>query len=309
MRKIWEAGRNELRTTVAGFVKLEVSDAETGQFKRGTDWFPNLITDQGLNIIGTSSYMNWCQVGTGSATPTNTDTSLQTPIASTGTVRAESEGANNTTPYYGWRRKTWRFGAGTAVGNLTEVAIAWSNAFNTAFSRTLIKDGFGVPTSIPVLAGEVLDVFYELRLYPPLVDGSYSISISSVSYTFTTRAAQVTNGGAWGPKNAAANIYAPGGSIQGFATSLGLGTITDTGPGGTYGFATGGGAEAYSNNSLQRDLQWFWDLDQGNVDVTGIKGFLFHTTLGRFQAEVTPRIPKDATKTLLMRTRLTWARH
>ena len=51
-----------------------------------TDWFTNLITDGGLNHLGTSSFSissRYCQVGEGSTTPSVEDVNLTDHVAYT----------------------------------------------------------------------------------------------------------------------------------------------------------------------------------------------------------------------------------
>src|SRR5690606_31940294 len=60
--------RRELRVThgLCGRFKLE-AERPDGQRRLLADWFPNLITNAGLNRIGTSSgWLTACAVGTGS---------------------------------------------------------------------------------------------------------------------------------------------------------------------------------------------------------------------------------------------------
>jgi len=74
----------ELNTKVAGYFKIEAQ--KLGEERRViADWFPNLILNNGLNLIGNNDY-NWlkyCQVGSGSGAPNITDTTLDNFVAST----------------------------------------------------------------------------------------------------------------------------------------------------------------------------------------------------------------------------------
>ena len=108
--------------------------------------------------------------GTGNSTPVVSQTILdnQTGVSSSG---IETYGSTTSSPYYGYKIFTFRFNQGIAAGNISEIGVGWSGTTPLQlFSRTLIKDINGDPTTITVLADETLDVIYELRLYAPETD-------------------------------------------------------------------------------------------------------------------------------------------
>lgn len=272
------------------------------------DWFDNLILDQGLNRMGTGAFMSSCVVGAGSTDPTTIDTALESYIAGTSTIHSSSYGAQPTAPYYGWLRYTYRFAQGTAAGNIGEVGVGWATTDTpTLFSRARIKDELGDPTVVTVLADEFLDVTYELRSYPPTVDGTpVVLNIDGVNYTFTPRAMVVTSITVWSPDNQAVGLSAHGGSWASFLHSGAIGAITSS-PSGTSGHVSGQSNLEYSNNSLQRDMLFYWDLDYGNVP-GGAQAVTVGTTLGDFQLSISPALPKTSLKVLSMTFRVTWAR-
>src|SRR5690606_22222525 len=119
--------------------------------------FPNLITDSGLDLLAAgslNSVVGKCWVGSGNSAPSVTDTALESEIAST-TNATSSSFANNSGPpdYYSYAVKVFRFSTGVAAGNISEVGVGATN--NTLFSRALVLDSEGNPTSITVLADEV----------------------------------------------------------------------------------------------------------------------------------------------------------
>lgn len=198
---------------VAGFYKIEAIrvDPNGEEISRRVvaDWFENLITNQGLDRLATN-YANenfpYCLVGSGATAPANGDTALVSPVASTSTQLSTSSGAQPSAPYYGYWRRQYRFGTGVAAGNLAEVGVGWGPSGNVLFSRALIKDSSGNPTTITVLADEILDVTYEVRNYPFLTGLAGSFVIGSTTYTTEMRAANVTTAynifqGGWGLEN------------------------------------------------------------------------------------------------------------
>lgn len=300
------------KSHVAGRYKIEAVKVDSGERRLLADWFPNIITDIGLNRLGTADPYDRCVVGTGSATPATTDTQLQTFVASTTTLQSSSSGAQNTEPYYGYYFTTYRFAAGAAAGNLAEVGMGWANT--SLFSRALILDGLGNPTTITVLADEFLDVTYEARLYPPTTDSVYNVTISGVVYTFTSRAASVTSSSAWGFPTS----FFSGPLISDSAYYNGsIGAITTTPSGTSVTGATNLGTysiDSYSNNSLERTFALSSSISQANL-TGGISAMLISgdnnvatTSCGAYQIGVSPAIDKDATKTLTLNFGVSWAR-
>lgn len=180
------AGRYQL---VVG--KLDADGNEVpGSRRVAVPWFDNLITDAGMDYLGSTDQDNlaMCRIGTGNTAPADADTSLVAQVG-TGTT---TEGIGSANGYDGagnylYRRVSRRFNPGTVDGvNLAEVGMAASNVVNL-FSRSLIKDTGGSPTTITLAADEYLDVLYELRLYLPANDATTTATIDGVSTTVTIR--------------------------------------------------------------------------------------------------------------------------
>lgn len=277
------------------------------------DWFDNLVTDGGLNRMGTNNWRDLCVVGTGSNAPAVSDAQLQTTKARTsgGAPNVPGPVAQTSAPYFIQTSAGYRFTAGSAAGNLTEVGIGWSTGSGTTdyalFSRALIKDGFGNPTTVTVLGDEVLDVYYAIRIYPPTTDATYSITISSVTYACVSRAAAVTNATAWQLPNDSVYFRSLYYSYnQPTCFNGDIGTIVGT-PSGVSSSTASIANTAYSNNSLRRDATLSWGLNDGNLS-GGIKSILYQTSVGMYQTSFTPAIPKDSTKVLSLGVRVGWAR-
>jgi hypothetical protein len=296
------------RVGFRGFFKLEAIRPD-GRVRPLTDWFPNLVTDVGLNRIGTGSYLTACHVGSNNTTPTVSDTALAGYISGTTSVQASSTGNTTVSPYYCWKRITYRFGtAGQAAGNIAEVGIATAAALagSILFSRALVLDEFGVPTTVTVLSDEVLDVTYELRLYPPLTDvtGTFDVS-GSGTHSYTLRASNVTSNFLWGYYLGSVASMSHRDNELNVYNGV-IGTITQ-GPSGN-GAGTGLGNAAYGNNNLYRDASGGYGLNYGNL-VGGIKSVRYETTLGCFQYQVDPIIDKTNIKTLVLTQRVLWGRY
>lgn len=297
-----------LRPTVRGYFKLTAIRPD-GRKRPLTGWFPNLITDVGLNRIGQGTYLNACHVGTNNTTPAVGDTGLAGFVAGTSTIQASATGAQSTAPYYGYFTKTFRFAQGAAAGNLAEVGIATArtNGGSTImFSRALILDELGDPTTVTVLSDEVLDVTYQLRLYPPLTDVLQTITIEGSGYHDTvTRASQVTSSN-WGAYLGAVATFNPNAPSNITVYNGAIGTILQA-PSGSSAQANSYDL-AYGNNNLYRDGGVSYGLNVANLS-GGIRSARFTTSLGLYQTEFDPVIPKTSTKTLSLLFRVAWGRY
>lgn len=284
--------------------------------------FDNLLTDGGLNRMGIGAFRDICVVGTGSNAPNVLDTQLQstTSRTSTGAPSVPGGSAQPSSPWYAQTNAGFRFSVGAAAGNLTEVGMGWSLGGGLTdyqlWSRALIKDEFGAPIAVTILADEVLDVYYAMRIYPPIVDAAYTVTIGGELYNAISRAANVNSVPNWYVTSQRVQfISLPYGS--GFGVHAGvLGPISSSPSGITSYSYTSPSNDAYSNNSLQQDGVLNWGLDQGNI-AGGIRSVYYQTMVGAYQTQftlVTPRgdgtttINKDATKVLSISFRVGWAR-
>lgn len=272
--------------------------------------FDNIVLNSGVNRIGTATdWLSACQLGAGTATPLATDTGLASFLGGTTSVQAIVGGAQGSAPFFGWDRRTYRFAAGVATGNLTEVGVGWSAAAGAnLYSRALILNAALQPTAITKAADEVLDVTYEARLHPPTVDATGNLTIvGSGTHAFVTRAANVTSGDQWGLGDNAGGIIPVPAANSVYAGAIGAVT---TQPSGTSAGASSVVNAAYVNNSLQRAGSITFGLDNGNVG--GIRSMLVrygtNGRLGSFQTEFTPVINKTAATTLVINVLHTWAR-
>jgi hypothetical protein len=269
-----------------------------------------MITDQGLNYIGgTINYMRNCQAGTGNGAPAAGDTGLDTYVAGTATVQSDTTSTQAVPTYYGARTRIWRFAPGLpgAPNNFAEIGVSTTTTTGNLFSRALVLDGAGAPTTVTVDDDEYFDVTYQLRLYPPNDDVDDTILISGVNHTIKTRARDVTDVNVWadGIGFISNGAYAGSGSGGSVAFDGAIGAIT-AGPTGSNDTATSKVNFSYGNLDLYRDTTYTWGLDDGNIG--GISAVQFVNTMGSYQMSFSPDIDKDNTKTLALVFRVSWAR-
>lgn len=284
------------------------------------DWFPNLITDLGMRshmVDSAGDLMSSCRVGSGSVPPEPTDTALAAPVGNNSSDHSPAVGFSNAHPYYGWRRLTYRFNAGVAAGNLSEVGVFGSAGM---YSRALIKDSSGDPVTVTVLPDEVLDVTYELRVYVPTSDSVYTVtdSGSGIEYTFTIRAARAGSNSWCGQSPSSSHIGKTWNStyLRVAPATSGLAPTTDlpTGLSGGIHIGVGWSPVIQDEGSFTASRTLTLRLTAGNV-AGGIGAMTFGdegygtSCSWMFQAAVSPVIAKDGTKTLSLTVALTLTRY
>lgn len=305
-----------------GFFRFQTINKFSGKITSDTGWFPNTILDAGRNVMATeANWLTWCQVGTdGTFPPTLAQRQAETTLgawhAGTNVIVTESSGQNGTPPYYGWKRKTWRFNAGTVATNLSEAGVGWGvgggGQPDTLISRAPILDPVSfLPTTVTPLADEMLDVSYEMRYYPPLVDVlGPQVTLDGVIYDTITRASGVT-GGNWSQDIGLKIGWYRFDNNSWYVADGDLGTLL-TGPSGL----TAGSPNAtyfnsaYVNNSYEVSINigvgaLAWNL------VAGIRSVRISTTAGNYQTQFNgpadARIPKTSSYQMDMGWLVSWA--
>lgn len=307
---------------IGNWLRIEAVGLD-GRSRWLTDWFHNNITDTGLNLCATSSARyNACQVGTGNATPTDSDTSLQTFLAGTATRVNLGESTQVTTsPYYVQRYYRYDFATGAVVGNVSELMIGTASSGGSCFSRELVRDSGGSPTTVTVLSSEALRVHYKIRHYPPMDDVAGAIMISATAHDTVRRACNLTTAAgqaAWTPGADTASGAAP---LIGSASSPRLSTsdlasittsIDGTGDSGSAVNAS------YSSGSFSRLSTFTWTTSQANQNSRRLyfRGGLIQSSGGifgdcgcAFQVRFDPTINKNNTQVLTLEAIVSWGRY
>lgn len=287
-----------------GFYKIEAIRAD-GSRRLLADWFPNIITNGGQDQWYTNVYPpSTCVVGSGNTTPAITQSALTTLVASTTTNLGSGNSFQSSAPWFTTVTTTYQFGIGVATGNLSEVGVGQSAT--ALFSRALILDGGGSPTTITVLSSEALDVTYQLDVYPPQTDVTGNITLNGISYAYIVRAANVTQNN-WGMLGGEGmNIPQPD------INSAGIGTITQL----TSGGGTPAGADSFTNGtysagSYTNSYSGTWGINTGNFGGVGTMYWQNgnnSNTRGIYQVGFTPVIPKTNAYILVLNWAISWAR-
>lgn len=290
------------RAHFEGIYSFAAVNANTGESRDlgSVSDSPNMIVKAGLNTMGNSDRLiSQCVVGTNSTTVSFEDTSLGAQIASTTTVQSETYGAQGSAPYFRWYRRTYRFAQGAAAGNLAEVGVKSSNG--ALFSRALIVDSAGNPTTLTILSDEYLDVTYEFRTYIDIEDKVQQLTVNGVVYTATLRAANANSSNSYqdygitNTWNSSYHQYFYSGYISGVTGS----------PGGSNYNHSRSVRGNYVNDSFERTFIFSAGLNYANFD-GGIQSIYLQTTQGNFQVGFSPAIPKNNYMILTVDLTIAW---
>ena len=267
--------------------------------------FPNLVTDFGMNALGGNYSPIYIHVGTSTTPPANSDTSLGAfGVSFNGNGAGDGDYANSGPPdYFAYKRLVKLSAVGGATGNWTEIAVSTQAATGNIYSRALILDSGGNPTTFTVLADEQMRASYELRHYPVFVDDVRSVTISGVPKDTITRVCNASNWRwlSWGELRMFhfVQCYPYTGNINASAIS-----------GMPAGSVLSGGSvtrAAYGSNNFYRDATSTWAAGAA----TGThRTYVWENDWSGalFQVQYDPAIVKGAAQQLIMNQRYSWAR-
>ena len=187
---------------MAGEFRCVVKKSD-GSTKIDTGYQKNLILNQGLDFFGyDSGYMtSYCVIGSGNSAPAYSQNKLDAFLAATGTTGSPAYPVYKTD--YDKVRDgnlykasvTNKYSFTNIVGNICEIGLASGYSSPTTYNlctRALIKDSSGNPTTITVLSGETLDIYYKLWRITDLTDKNTTLNVldgvgGSVAYNVITR--------------------------------------------------------------------------------------------------------------------------
>lgn len=310
-----------ISTEIAGRYCLQV--VKKGKVIKDTGWFSNLITNAGLDSLGESggiydpSYYNgqtWPRpafrswhVGVGNATPQYTDTTLQSPIAVTSSGEASGWVTTFIAPNFLKKASSVTFAEGAATGNISEVGIAHGDGRATLFSRALVKDSNGDPTTVTVLSDESLIMYWELWIKIPDTDFSNTLGDGTV---VTFRPSKITThsivGDGWSPVISRVPAPTNKAACAAYESSVFLSNTAEINP--AYLPVSSITLNPYVAGTYTRSWVVFWNTDVGNF-ATGIGRTIVPAGGGVFQCSFVPSIPKTNLKTLRITYSCSWGRY
>lgn len=286
---------------VQGLFKFEVRRANNDLVSE-TSFIPNLVLDQGLELLGAHSPIEFCKVGSGVTTPQKSDIDLENTIATTSSVPNQTQPISgfNADEGYVWTRKIFRFDQGQATGNISEVGVGGNGKL---FNRSIVRDSTGLFATVTVMGDETLDVTVEIRAYLDQESRTYNVMMSGINYTLRTEplfevgvSPYLFGGGV--------HQYQPEGYSSGITSRVSRPSqIVD-------GFAGGGSTYStreYVAGSKEKVFDCYWGLSAGNAAPS--RTFVIPTSIGSYQTEFSPTIPKTSDHILKLTFKISWDRY
>ena len=313
---------------MAGEFRCVVKKSD-GSIKTDTGYQKNLILDQGLDFFGGGgegySMMQFCVIGSGNSQPNYTQNKLDmTVTGASGTESSTKYDYNEALDgnlYKTNRVFTYSF-TGLNNVNISELGLASTYGDATTYflcTRALIKDSQGNPTTITVLSGEILEIYYKLWAVYDTTDKTGTINLldgvgGSTPYNYVLRMAGVGGANIGGSANYGSVIglllRAGAGNSSPVTYSGELGTVKEI-PINSLQYVNGGYMQEYQPTSNKRTAVWDFDINTTNG---AIRSFLFFTSMGFYQirfgsvADDSPIVKTD-TQTLTIPVEVSWGRY
>lgn len=299
----------------SGRYRLQVFHGDTDILLKDTGWFDNLITDNGLNLLG-ADYTPRCYVGSDSATPTTSDTSIAGVLASATGLNGAGGVQVSSAPYYGYMQRSFVFSIGAIQGTIRQVAIGSSDT--NLFSKALLTAVDGSPTTLTLSGVDRLTLTYELRQCINTGDFSGSIDINGTTFDYAGRACEIDDASYWRPSLGMAMGTSTSGNARLYCSlrtgATALGTVL-TNPNGTTVASSLSGKDAYVANSYTMPMWSEWYDTLGlltNINAFDLGTLLFTTTTfsmgGRWQFLLDGSVEKTQYQKLRIEWAYTWGR-
>ena len=191
---------------IAGEVRFVVK-RDDGSVKEDTGFKKNLILNQGLEFFGGNHgyfMFDKCVIGSGNSTPAATQTQLDAflMIRSGVELNREYDYVPDGSGIYKTNRIQKYVFTGLNNVNVGEVGLASLGSSSSNYylcTRALIKDSSGTPTTITVLLGETLEIYYKVWQVFSTTDTNYVVNMldgkgGTVPYNVKVRLAGVGTG-------------------------------------------------------------------------------------------------------------------
>lgn len=186
-------------TTCSGQFCCVVNEGAENEVNTG--WFDNLILDQGLRIFASNNMSftggQWpgskCYIGTSGVAPAPNQTQLLGPITSADRSTYVMSNPDSSNGYELSATMSFVFTKGQVIGNMAEIGVGWDRSINNLFSRTLIVDSNGNPTTLTLTDIDQLTVYYKITMQQDLSVYSGVLTLGSTNYPYTVRRYNLTS--------------------------------------------------------------------------------------------------------------------
>lgn len=194
-----------MKVSLTGEFRCVVKDS-AGLIVTDTGYNENMILNQGLDFFGGghgATINAKCAIGTGSIEPVATQTKLESFLALTDAVTAQTVSdyvyVNSGDGIYKfWERKMFSFsGLGAVV--IKELGLVSTGTTAEDYyltTRSLIKDSQGNNSTLTLEAGYTLDIYYKINKYILTADEIFQVNLldaegAPIPYNVTVRPAAV----------------------------------------------------------------------------------------------------------------------
>ena len=259
---------------LGGYYTVDLVESKTGKVKQHLE-FPNLITNAGLDLIGSGVNLNGVYsllaVGTGNSTPAVTDTALDnelTPSVNNGGI-SDVDTTQSSPREYSSRKRTRVFTEAQANGDLTE--LGW-RVGSTLCNRALFADLQGNPTIVYKTSNDILKITYEYRIFAPQGDmsGAFDLGVGSGSTSYIIRPQNVNNALGWGSLRS--NLGSLSSSLARIHSTAILGSRTGDNSPTPYSGSTSHSYGGYVSGNYYRDMEYIWTFSGGDfIPVGGVR--------------------------------------
>lgn len=154
--------------------------------------FANLITDVGLHGLQGLRVGQSAALGTDTAAPSNTDTSMAGAVYATSII--DTTTSTSQSPLYRECSVTYLWEVGSiSGGNFSSIGVYVSNG--TLFSKARILDALGQPTTISVTPTDFIEATYTQREYIATTDATFAnFVVDGISYSGIIRPVTALSG-------------------------------------------------------------------------------------------------------------------
>lgn len=287
---------------VSGRYKIHAHTAD-GKQRLLADWFDNLITNNGLDLLAdkswTQGFMSRCVVSADTAAPSVGQSSVSDIVASTSTANF-NQGAIDEVNRYVTQTRSWQFSQGAAAGNISTIAVGLAD--DNLGSIALVRNSNGDPVTINVQNNEFLTVTYQLKVKQPISDITYD---DIDGHAVVMRPSLINSVGGWSQQRMTLEAANSGSTISFGST----GTINaiDSAPSLPSSAFRASSAEndAYVTGSFTRTGKIIFGIDRANAL---LNSFRVRLGIGTFQLSVDPPINKTNEDELSLGFTIRWAR-
>ena len=293
-----------------------------GSTKIDTGYQKNLILNQGLDFFGGGTgdnMMKYCVIGSGNSQPSYTQNKLDNAVVgvvgSAFSSKTDYDAARDGNLYKTNSVLKYSFNGLNNV-NISEVGLASKFSSSIDYylcTRALIKDSSGNPTTITVLSGEILEIYYKLWAVFDITDKTGQVNLldgvgGSIAYNYKTRLADVGSSGF----QAGYYIDLNGSSSAYIYYSAGVDLFAITAvPTGSYASISNYTANSYQKGSYKKVFTLNFNVatanDKNRVLFMAFIGFYWQIRFGSV-ANDSP-ITKTSTQTLSIPIEVSWGRY